>query len=126
MLPATEATPLMPARGGGKEWQQKRSFHVSSRCFFSQNMTKGKLQKATIKPTFGPQERFQSSPQMNQNALLMQEEGIHAKRKRIEQFDSEEFTSNDDMLFVGDSTCVHWHHGEFLEFVFSCWKQIHS
>jgi len=89
MLPATEATPLMPARGGGKEWQQKRSFHVSSRCFFSQNMTKGKLQKATIKPTFGPQKRFQSSPQMNQNALLMQEEGIHAKQKRIEQFESE-------------------------------------
>jgi len=47
----------MPARGGGKAWQQKTSFYVSSRCFSGQKMTKGKLQKVTIKCTFGPQNR---------------------------------------------------------------------
>jgi len=57
MLPSTKGPPLMPVRGGKKEWQQKRSFYVSSGCFFGQKMTEEKLQKATIKCTYGPQNR---------------------------------------------------------------------
>jgi len=57
MLPATKGPPLMPVRGGEKEWQQKRSFYVSSGCFLGQKLTEGKLQKATIKCTFGLQNR---------------------------------------------------------------------